>query len=303
MKYGDSIALYTTIYPGVEKYLKPWYQSVLSQSDNDFDIYIGLDGMEIDKVKEAIGVDLDANWVIASKEDTPAMIREKAIRKMLDNYRGIVFVDSDDLLERNRIKDARVSLEKYGLTGCSMRIINEAGIDIGVPFTIPPGADIYRTLIRNNVYGLSNTTYRTDILKHCLPIPNDCVLVDWFLAMRAMINGGNLSFDKACGMAYRQHSNNIARVIPPFTPQQVIMATNYVLGHYSCLLNAIREIPPNIQSDIENANEYIYRFREAITNSKDLLDVYVNSLNKLSSIHLWWDFVAHSQLEEVWLKK
>ena len=51
------LALYTTIYPGVEKFLFDWYQSVLHQTDQDFQLWIGLDNLDVDSVKRAIGVD------------------------------------------------------------------------------------------------------------------------------------------------------------------------------------------------------------------------------------------------------
>ncbi len=40
------VALCTTIYPGVEAYLPDWYRSVRAQTDRDFQLWVGLDGID-----------------------------------------------------------------------------------------------------------------------------------------------------------------------------------------------------------------------------------------------------------------
>ena len=40
---AERLALYTTIYPGVEPYLADWIHSVDAQTDRAFDLWVGLD--------------------------------------------------------------------------------------------------------------------------------------------------------------------------------------------------------------------------------------------------------------------
>ena len=62
-------------------------------------------------------------------------------------------------------------------------------------------------LVRNNVMGLSNTAYRSDLLRRCLPIPTEAELMDWLLAVRSLALGARLQFDPEPRMWYRQYSN------------------------------------------------------------------------------------------------
>ncbi len=48
----EKIAVYTTIYPGVEPFLSEWYTTVQEQIDNHFDLWIGVDGLELSKIKQ-----------------------------------------------------------------------------------------------------------------------------------------------------------------------------------------------------------------------------------------------------------
>lgn len=294
------LALYTTVYPGVEKYLSSWYDSVLAQSDRNFDIWIGVDGLDVGAVIVAMGADPSATWVLAAKGDSPAQIRYKAIARMVRKYPAVVFADSDDVLEPTRVEAARESLAWSDVSGCAMRIIDEHGNDLGIVLEPPEGQDIGGLLPRSNMFGLSNTVYRTRILRQCLPIPADCVLVDWFLITRAWTLGARLDFDFTCRMAYRQHPLNAARVLPPFTSQQVTLATERVLDHYTLVLENVPELQPQHRTELEAARNRAEAFHKSIKQSPDILHRYVQALNELPPDHMWWSCVAHPQLEEIW---
>jgi hypothetical protein len=300
MRLTERLALYTTVYPGVEEYLFAWYKSVLAQTDCNFDAWIGVDGLNLSAVIAAMGADASARWVIAAKSDSPAQIRQKAIARMIKKYPAVVFVDSDDVLEPTRVEAARESLQENDVSGCAMRIMDEDGYDLGVVFEPPDGVDIATILPRNNVFGLSNTAYRSRTLCRCLPIPPDCVLVDWFLITRAWTLGARVDFDFTCRMAYRQHPRNTARVLPPFTPQQVTLATERVLDHYTFVLENIPELQPQHRAKLEVARDRVKAFHTSIKDSPNTLHQYVRALNKLPSNHIWWACVAHPKLEEVW---
>ena len=66
----ERIALYTTVYPGVERYLGEWWRSVAAQSDQDFDLWIGADGLDADGVYAAMGARPAAEWVFAEPGDS-----------------------------------------------------------------------------------------------------------------------------------------------------------------------------------------------------------------------------------------
>lgn len=295
----EQFALYTTVYPGVERYLPAWYKSVLAQTDWNFNIWIGIDQLDINHVVEAIGADPSANWVLADKGNSPARIREKAIQRMLSQYPAVIFTDSDDVLDPTRVAAARAALHEYDVVGCAMRVINERGEDQGVIFRPPDGVNLETLLLRKNVFGLSNTAYRSEILHKCLPIPDTCTLVDWFLITRAWLSKARLNFDFIPRMLYRQYPLNTARILPPFTLDQVMFATEKVLGHYSLILHSVPDLQPEQRMRFEAARNYVKEFRLSMESPR-VMHLYVSALNLRVPELVWWAYVACSELEEIW---
>ncbi len=297
------LALYTTVYPGVEKYLLAWHDSVLTQTDRNFDLWIGVDQLSVDSLKHAIQEEVGTVWVKGDEGDSPALVRQRAIELIVSEYPAVVFVDSDDILAPTRVEAARELLEKYDVIGCAMRIIDEKGDDLGVTFNVPQGTDLSSILPRHNIFGLSNSAYRCTVLRNCLPIPLEVELIDWYLVTRAWISGATLSFDHTSRMAYRQHSNNIARVLPPFTQNQILSATERVLNHYDLFLSNGQELELPFKQHLTHSRNYVERFCTAMRSSRVLLERYAEALNQLPAKHVWWSCVAHTELEGIWTGK
>jgi hypothetical protein len=106
---ADRLAVYTTIYPGVEPCLAEWLRSVDAQSDRNFDLWIGLDTLTPDDVAAACGRACTAEWVRMT-EVTPAEIRSRSLETLVERYPAVVLVDSDDLLHPSRVSAARQML-------------------------------------------------------------------------------------------------------------------------------------------------------------------------------------------------
>ena len=296
----ERLALYTTVYSGVEKYLSAWYQSVKAQTDQNFDVWIGVDGLDVGAVNVAIRARPSVKWVLGREGDSPAQIRQRAIEQIVRQYPAVVLTDSDDILAPTRVEAARAALQESDVSGCAMRIVDEEERDLGLVFQPPEEIELQTILARYNVFGLSNTAYRTELLARCLPLPVDCVLIDWFLATFAWTLGASFHFDPKCRMAYRQHANNMAHILPPFTSQQVVVATKQVLFHYAIALKDIPELQVQHRSELEVAKNRAKSFYDAIEESTEKLSWYVDALNRLPENHIWWDIVAHPELEEIW---
>ena len=95
------------------------------------------------------------------------------------------------------------------------------------------------TLPRTNAFGLSNTAYRSDVLRACLPIPAAAALVDWYLITMAWLQGARLAFDPTPRMDYRQHGANMARIRSPFTAERVRADTALVREHFRLVLDGL----------------------------------------------------------------
>lgn len=297
----ERLAVYTTVYPGVEPYLADWYQSVRGQTDNDFDLYIGVDSLRPEEITAAIGGLPQATLLPDGPTASSAQIRAAALGRLVEDYDGIVFVDGDDLLHPSRVSAARAALRTHDLAGCALRLIDEQGRDLGLTFGPACKADYDSLLPRYNVFGLSNTAYRTNTLRRCLPIPEACVLIDWLLATRAWANGATLTFDIEPRMFYRQYANNTARVLPPFTADHVLRAAQLVLEHYRLLFTTdqLEGLGPH-HVLLATAFRRVESFHQAITSEGHKLERYVQALNNLRPKYVWWWCVAHPELEDIW---
>jgi len=294
------MVLFTTVYPEGEKYLPDFFTSIDRQDDKEFDLVIGLDRLKTNDVEEYIPKGISIRYIERNPTESNILMRQRAIKMMVKKYTYILFVDSDDILLPTRVSAARHFLELCDVYGCAMRIIDEQGKDLNILFHPPCKSSISTVLPRFNIFGMSNTAYSSKILEKCLPFPEECVLLDWFVATKAWMNDASFIFDSTERMKYRQHSQNTARVLPPFTPEQIIKATHLVLQHYDLILKYMS--PPSNKKyiQIKNAQQYICAFDKAINNSPEKFQEYIRKLNKLPPNHIWWSCVAHPELEEIW---
>lgn len=300
---ADRIALYTTVYPAVLPYLSQWYASVRAQSDRDFDIWIGVDALTREDVIAALGAGADAHEIImllAPPGASSAEVRARVIRRLVGEYDAVIFTDSDDLLHPGRVAAARAALESADVAACALRIVDAEGRDTGVVFGPADGEDPLEMLPRHNVFGLSNTAYRTEVLGRCLPIPADDPLVDWLLATRAHALGARMVFDATPLMSYRQYGENIARVLPPFSGAEVDAASRRVLRHYRSLLEGPPRLDDAQRKRIDAESRRVEEFQLALAESAERRQRYIEALNALPPRYVWWWCVANPKLEEVW---
>lgn len=296
-----TLAVYTTIYPGVEVYLADWCRSLRDQTDQDFQLWIGLDMLETESVQNMLGSDLNANWVAAPSGATPAQIRQQALAQIAETCSGVVLVDSDDLLHPSRVAAARTALQTSDLAGCALCLINQQGKDLDLSFNLPPQLEPEDVFPRTNIFGFSNSAFRSDLLKRCLPIPMCAVLVDWLLATRAWLFGSRLTFDRMPRMDYRQHPANTARVRAPFSRDQIISDTALVRQHFQLLRT---EPAPDYIADryaaVTKVAGDIEEFHQNVVLHSAQLDRYVEALNTLRPQPLWWSCVAYPALGHMW---
>jgi hypothetical protein len=303
MFQNDKVAVFTTVYPEGLKFLFHFFNSISEQIDRNFDLWIGLDRIN---EEDLIAYELDRFRVIFVKRaenESNISLRRRTIELMIENYYGIIFVDSDDILAPARVSISRSFLKTYDLYGCAMKIINEDGTDMNNTLRMPPGTDLSSLIPRFNIFGLSNTSYSTSMLHKCLPFPDDCLLLDWFLSTRAWFHGAKIYFDPMELMSYRQWSLNTARVVPPFTPEQILISTELVLQHYHFVLTSIPEISDSNRNNYEKIQSNIKLFYDSINQYPIVFQEYIQQLNQLRSYHIWWTCVAHPELESIWKKE
>ena len=294
----ERLALYTTWYPGVEPFLPAWSSSVHAQTDRNFDVWIGVDGLDPDQLVAEASVPSGASWIVGPPRATPAEVRQKAIARLVDEYKAVIFADSDDWLLPDRVASAREALRHHDVTACALKIVDGQGRDLGLVFGPAGPVDWTEFLPSYNVFGLSNAAYRTEILRLLPSAPADCVAYDWHLVTHAWCGGASLQFDETPRMAYRQYGVNVARVVRPFEAADIERSTGIVAAHH----RALREVdaPLEFQGRLEAARDRVERFRDRIVAQPERLERYVTSLNQIEPRYVWWWCVAHPDLEWQW---
>jgi hypothetical protein len=134
-----------------------------------------------------------------------------------------------------------------------------------------------------------------------LPVPAGAALVDWFLATKAWLLGARLEFDPVVRMNYRQHGANMARVRFPVNPEQVAGDTRLVRRHFQFLLaEDSGQFLTGRLAQLKAAAAVVEIFHERIVQKPSELARYVEALNALNPLPLWWASVAHPALESMW---
>ncbi len=295
-----NIALYTTIYPGVECFLEAWKQSVLKQSNQNFEIWVGVDGFSLDRAKKLLSGLEVKQFFISKYPNLKAYVRKTVLAEMVRLYDVIVLVDSDDVLEESRVCSASHQLNDYDVIGCAMSLIDEQGHDLGVSFGRKEAAFQREDIIQYNQFGLSNTAYRSDLLKECLEVSNECELLDWFLITNALFLGARAFFDPVKRMQYRQHPKNFTKVQRPFNSDDIKQASVCVLKHFDFLLQESKVLQTAQRKMIEARKNEVLHFSHLFSDPPHLLKKYVEAFNVLSQDNLWWSCVANVCLEALW---
>jgi hypothetical protein len=297
----SAFAVYTAVYPAAAPFLDAWYASVQAQVDRDFDLWISLDGLTEAAVEARLGGRAAATFVVAEEGSTPAQVRQQALARIADHYDAVVLVDSDDLLHPDRVAAARAWLEGADVAACGLRLVDEAGQPLGLTLAAPRDEGTESILPRTNAFGLSNTAYRTDVLRACLPIPAAAILVDWYLVTMAWLQGARLAFDPTPRMDYRQHGANTARIRSPFTAERLRADTTLVRHHFRLVLDDLPAgaLPARVTQVREAAAE-IATFDQRVVRDPAGLANYVRELNAAPPPLLWWASVAHPPLRSEW---
>lgn len=294
---AESFALYATCYPGVEKYLSQWRDSVLAQTDSDVTVCIGLEGMSPDWVQDLLGPEITPRFIAPLSGEAPASLRSRALLILAGEFDAVILTDMDDVLLPTRIASAKDMLATSDLCCCAMQVMDgERLVDTAIFDPGSQGGEPFR----RNVFGLTNTVWRAHLLRECLPVPPDCVLMDWLLATRAWAADARITYDRVPRMIYRQYANNTARILPPFPPEQILKSCRLVLDHYNLVAKEASQRYPRMVDSLALARQTTDEFCHALRDNNAVLSDYVRALNELPPHHVWWECVAHPALEHIW---
>ena len=193
----NNTCLVTFFYPGIEKKINRFFESLKNQTDTKFDLLIFFNNKKnflIPQTSINVKIIKIDNSIINSRFQ---MIK---ILKKLD-YKNFVFQDSDDLMMNNRVETCKDLLKKHKVVINDLKIHGNKKINMYFSKRIKPKSNITaKDIIDYNFCGMSNTAIRKECIKKLI-IPNTkkILIFDWYF--------WTIILSKYKGFFYQQNFN------------------------------------------------------------------------------------------------
>ena len=205
----SNIAFLTTIFPQNKKYLKSFFDSLMTQTYKDFDLIVVNDNLKnLYYYKELYS---DINIININSCKTPAKNREIGINYCIDQkYEALVFGDSDDYFKNNRIKKSLEILRKADVVVNDLSLFNNNGVyeNYYLSNRLKNLDKVDIEFIKDkNIFGMSNTAIKLKKIKK-VSFNDKIVAVDWFFFKKLLKKGLKAIFTNETESFYRQHKNN-----------------------------------------------------------------------------------------------
>lgn len=203
-------AFLTTIFPMNEQYLYDFFDSLKNQICQNFDVIVVNDGYkEFEEIKSAYNQAL--NIIELQYSNAPAKNREHGINYCIDSgYDVLVFGDSDDYFEENRVQKSLELLKENDIIVNDLSLFDESGVyeEKYLSHRLENLEIVNFEFIKDkNIFGLSNTAIKLkDISK--VTIPDDLIAVDWYIFSILLLKNKKAIFTNETVSYYRQHQQN-----------------------------------------------------------------------------------------------
>lgn len=232
---SQKIAFLTTIFPTNNEFLINCFDSLEQQTFKNFDIVVVNDGYQkFDTIKKKYP---NLTIIELPHRSTPSKNREYGINhvKMM-GYSVVVFGDSDDYFEKNRIEKSIELLETHDIVVNDLSLFNTHGIYNRKYLSnrIRNNTIIdFDFILEKNIFGLSNTAIKLDLIDSINFDPS-LVAVDWYLFSLLLLKARHAIFTNETQTLYRQYSDNTIG-IGEITPESISNILKVKKTHYSLM--------------------------------------------------------------------
>lgn len=276
-KRRNQVCFLSFIFPSNSLFLKNFFSSLELQDYQDFDIVLINDGFN--NIENFIPSKIKNRVYIFEGNGSIPKIRQIGINLVLElGYKYVVFGDSDDFFQANRISESLKGLSRTHVCFNDLSIFKDEKILdkyywrkrlIGV------GLLTKNWLFDKNCIGLGNSAVRSEVLLN-IEIPENIIAVDWFL-FSIILQKFNAKFLKNTLTFYRQHTNNLVGGVNCIDEMLVLQAIEVKKNHYS----NFTQIPDYILKNFETNISYL--------SSQTIFKHYLNELNELDYNLFWWE--------------
>lgn len=237
IKKKSSVAFFTTVFPASMEYFNDFLFSLENQSNTDFDLIIVNDG--VDNLKNYFLKTTLFNIIELPSVGGPIQNRITGIEFVKkSNYNYLIFGDSDDYFERNRVSVSLEMLENYNIVVNDLTLFNKKRI-IKEKYLSNRLSNLslinYDFLLDKNILGLSNTAIKVSVVGD-LSFCEKLIAYDWYFFSKLLFKNNRAIFTNETQTFYRQHNANIAGLGFNST-DSIIRAIKVKIAHYECLRN------------------------------------------------------------------
>ena len=204
------IAFLTTVFPMEENFLYDFLDSLKNQTYQNFDLIVVNDGYKnFDSTKAVYNQMLNITELQYS--DTPAKNREYGINYCIDNnYDVLIFGDSDDYFESNRVEKSLEFLKKSDIVVNDLNLFNGNGVyeEKYLSHRLK-NLDVvdFEFLKDKNIFGMTNTAIKLENISK-VTFDDKIVAVDWYFFRTLLGQGLKAIFTNETVSFYRQYENN-----------------------------------------------------------------------------------------------
>lgn len=298
MNIAVKLGVYTTFFPAFMPFVGNFIESIYKQTDKDFTLVVALDGLKAEDFPHVENVPLRLLEVPAGL--TISQVREWAWQQVIHEFDALVFCDGDDVLAPSRIEHARRSLLQCDLDACALALVDESLKPLHA--TLSPDSQKIESLPQSNVFGLSNTAYRTSLLRQIFPLPIQVDTVDWYMAAVSVALQARIHVRPEEDMFYRQHGRNMAGPMLPMDAVRVETGTRISLVFLKAMLEN-KHLDGYLRQQYQQRLNSVVVFQKAIVAVPNMLNTYVSEFNKMKVDIQWWNAVAHPSLQDMWQKQ
>ena len=207
-------AFFTTVYAGCEKFLKDFFTSLHNQNYKDFEIVIINESVDALLLKSFLTPEMTVRIVNSARADAISN-RIQGLQYIIETgYDFVVFGDCDDTFSANRVDESLKMLENADIAANELMLVDENLTLLQENYLSQRlnNSQLVNAgfITDKNIFGMSNTALRTEILHNFSEIP-DVIAFDWyFFAELLEETGVSARFTTGCHTNYRQYEMNLA---------------------------------------------------------------------------------------------
>ncbi len=279
----SSVAFFSVLFPENIKYVQDFFNSLKNQTFRDFDVIIINDG--IASFTDILFEYSDLNIIEIKYSNTPSKNREFGINYIIKaNYDIIIFGDSDDYFETNRVEVCIDKLNNYDIVVNDLSLVQNNSLLEEKYFSnrLENNSEIELDfIIDKNIFGFTNTAIKTNIMSN-ITFDAHLHVVDWYLFTMLLLQNRKAVFTNETTTFYRQYLSNTIG-IGKLTDESIALGIRIKLNHYKLLKKE------NLQfEDLYNKSIQLQK--------KEKIAKTIGALQKQNiNYPLWWEEIRMIQ--------